>query len=274
MTSALARASIWLGSDLDVADSPKVTLLEAPEGSDAAPNAAQLRGLKDELVTAVSHELRTPLSILVGGLELLLDEDLGELNDAQRRLLERMWVNAARLGALADNTRSISDHGRASAREVPEVPESTDLMRGIEHAVASHHFGDREIIQRLPGRHPLLVAMAEADFEMALERLLDNAIKFREDGTDITISVEEDGDHWLLSVFDNGVGVEAKELVHITSPFFRTASARRAETQGAGLGLSVVKVLVESSGGSLGIASKPGVGTRVSLRLPMASESP
>lgn len=269
----LHRASVWLGSALEVTGKPRIAVLDAPTGSDIAPGASQLAELKDVLVTAVAHELRTPLSTLTGGIELLLDEALGPITDEQRTMLERMWVSASRLGALADNTRELSEQ-RMPPRVRSDEECRTDLVASVATVIDEHDFDGRQVVWQPPAHQDRPACIDEDDVRMNLDRLLDNAIKFSPRDSQVTVSVSYDDGHATVAVQDEGEGVEAEELVHLTSTFFRTASARRAEAQGAGLGLSVVKVLVESWSGTLGIQSTPKTGTRVTVRLPLAGQLP
>ncbi len=108
----------------------------------------------------------------------------------------------------------------------------------------------------------------------ALDNLLDNARKYSEAGGRIGIDAAVEGEQVVVSVSDEGVGIEAADLPHVFTPFFRADRSRARRTGGVGLGLTLVQRIARAHDGSVTIASEPGRGTRVSVRVPLVLDSP
>jgi signal transduction histidine kinase len=103
-----------------------------------------------------------------------------------------------------------------------------------------------------------------------VDNLIDNARKYSEPNSPIVVRLDNDAGAIVLSVIDRGMGIEAKDLPHIFTPFFRTDRSRTRKTGGVGLGLTLVRRIVNAHGGRVDVESQVGVGTRVRVRLPVA----
>jgi signal transduction histidine kinase len=101
-----------------------------------------------------------------------------------------------------------------------------------------------------------------------LDNLVDNALKYSEPGSPVTVSLLRDAGAVLMTVADAGWGIGPEDLPHVFEPFYRSASARRLGRGGVGLGLAMARRIAEAFGGHLGVASEPGRGSRFTLRLP------
>lgn len=258
------RAAVWLGSALQLARDGGT-----PGGR--PPGEAAIGELRDHLVTTVSHELRTPLSTLSGGLELLLDGALGELTPQQQRLLERMDAACRRLGDLADNASRLGAVPAALPGAAPgarPVDACAVLTAALDACAAGLAGRDLELSLDAPGPRAVPVLAPAEDLRGAVDRLLDNAVKFTPDGGRVVLRVRADAGTVHVEVVDDGPGIAPHELARVGRPFFRSVASRTEEKQGAGLGLAVARGLAESWGGALVLDSAPGRGTRVVLRVP------
>lgn len=228
--------------------------------------------LKDELISVVSHDLRTPLTSIMGYLELALDEEAeGELSDERREYLGVARRNCERLHRLVEDLLFVS---RVKSGRAGLDLERLDVGRIARDAVEN----------ALPVASAAGIGLdsnCDADVEAtvdghrvaeAIENLLTNAIKFTPAGGRVEVRVTSGEDEVRIRVSDTGVGIEAEDLEHLFDRFFRASSAEAIP--GAGLGLSIVKAIVEAHGGGVDVESAPGRGTSFVLRLPRRAAVP
>jgi signal transduction histidine kinase len=220
--------------------------------------------LKDEFVSRVTHELRTPLTSINGYLEMLADDDLEPSAGAE--FLTRVRRNSDRLMTLVDDMLLAAQAGQDELRLTKRVLDLAELSRAA--VVRNGDLADGrglEIVADAPA--PVLVEADEARLVQVIERLVLNAVKFTPNGA-ITVSAAEHGDRAVLVVRDTGIGMSVADSRRVLAPFRRAAAAERAEVQGAGLGLSIAKAIVDGHGGSIRIESEPGQGAAVIVELP------
>lgn len=220
--------------------------------------------LKDEFISRVTHELRTPLTSINGYLEMLADDDLDP--GAGPEFRTRIRRNSDRLMALVDDMLLAAQAGQDELRLTKRVLDLAELARA---AVVRNGdlAGGRglEIVAETP--EPVLVEADEARLIQVIERLVFNAVKFTPNGA-ITVSAAVHAERAVLVVRDTGIGMSVADSERVLAPFRRAAAAERAEVQGAGLGLSIAKAIVDGHGGSIRIESEPGRGAAVIVELP------
>jgi signal transduction histidine kinase len=219
-----------------------------------------------EFLADASHELRTPLAALRTFNELLTDG--AAANPATRtEFLESSREQIERLDWLASNLLELSklDSGLAALDLRPE-----DLRAVVENAIhqAEPEARERgvELAMELPGE-PLRQRHDPQRMGQVLGNLVGNALKYTPAGGRVTASVRRTAEGAELRVTDTGVGIEPSELPHVFERFYR-GTTPNGETGGAGLGLSIVRSIVDMHGGRVEIASKPGSGTEVVVSLP------
>lgn len=233
---------------------------------------AQLRDLdraKSEFLSVVSHEIRTPLTALQGFSELLLSGSVGP--ERARRCLVHLHGEAQRLGRivaeLLDLARIESGRPIALRREPVDLGELVE--RNLE-MFADQHRGHR--FGWLPGSG-LSPLRADVDaLDRVLKNLLTNAVKYSPGGGEIRLTagqVPSCPGMIELVVEDEGVGIPADALPRIFDKYVRVPSPQTAGARGLGLGLAVVRALVEAHGGSVRAESEPGRGSRFRVLLPM-----
>ncbi len=238
----------------------------ADELEKAYKELQELDKLKDELVQNVSHELRTPLTFIKGYVELMLEQDMGPLNEVQR---ESLAIVAEKTNAL---TRLVSDIIFLQQIE----RESLDLAPHNLHDVALMALHSCEITAANAGISlrldaPDTVPPIDIDrdrINQVFDNLLGNAIKFSPRGGTITIGVEDMGDRLRLSVADMGVGIPADKLNRVFERFYQVDGSATRRFGGAGLGLAIAKRIVESHGGEIWVESEMGHGSRFVFTLP------
>jgi signal transduction histidine kinase len=232
----------------------------------------RLDELKSAFVSVAAHELRTPLAPIRGYVEVLLDEDVGRLNDDQRAYLETVERSTRRLLTLTGNLLDVT---RIEAGRVELVLQPTDLSALVK-AIAV------EYGRQLEGRAQQFTLLIPSDLPPALcdearaaqiiGNLLSNASKYTPQGGQIVVTVrpaEEDG-FIEVSVADNGVGIPVEDQPKLFDRFFRARSAVLTRASGAGLGLYIVRSLIELHGGRIWFESELGKGSTFYVTFPIA----
>jgi signal transduction histidine kinase len=241
--------------------------------SHALEHAEVASRFKTSLLRLVSHELRTPLGALQLQLERLSGGHRGPLNDAQQQLVVRMRRSLARL---TDMIQSLLEYARIESGRLELCVESFDL-RELAQSVVDDFAPQAEskgLSLRLEAREGS--GSFESDsrlVRLVLVNLVANALKFTEAG-EVVVGIEVTSEASLLRVQDTGPGIEPTLRAAIFEPFFQGESAgHRQYTQGAGLGLSLVRDMVHALGGSVELESDLGRGTTFRISVPRAAPS-
>jgi signal transduction histidine kinase len=251
-------------SYVDVTDTTRVE--EALRARAAALETADR--LKSEFISSVSYELRTPLNGIIGFTEVLANQYFGELNERQQDYCRDIITASHRLLTIIND---ILDLASIEAGRLVLERASVDargVLDGAAQVMAdlAREAGMTLRVEPVPDL-PLLDA-DERRLKQALCNLVSNAIKFAPSGGTVTLSAARDpGGMVALAVTDTGPGIEPEDRERIFRAFERT---RRADQpgQGAGLGLSLVRRIVELHGGEVRLDSTPGVGTTVVCLVP------
>jgi signal transduction histidine kinase len=225
--------------------------------------------MKDEFLALVSHELRTPLTSIVGYLELL-GEDEDELPTEQgRRFLEVIERNAIRLQRLVDDVLFAA---RAEAGRLALSKRQVDLVEVAQESVATARPRAEENGVELSldaDRLPQLAGDPDR-LGQALDNLVSNALKFTPPAGRVDVRVRNLGERARIDVSDTGLGMSDEDCERVFDRFFR-AAATRDYAPGVGLGLTIVKTIVEGHGGTIAATSSEGVGTTFTIELPLVA---
>ncbi len=221
--------------------------------------------MRKDFVADVSHELRTPLSAIRGYAETLLDGGL-EDQEHNRKFVEIILSHSIRLANIASDLLVLSELDSNSPPATnPEVISVLDVIQSAVHTVekAAAAKGvkiDREKCQEC------FVKGFRFRMEQAVVNLLDNAVKFHRSGGEVTIEccLIEDG-RVQISVADNGMGIPSGDVKRIFERFYRVDKARSRPAGGTGLGLPIVKEVVERMGGAISVESVLGQGSKFTL---------
>jgi signal transduction histidine kinase len=233
---------------------------------DNAARAKELIRLRDEFVAVVSHELRTPLTSIIGYLELLVDEDGGELSSEQRSYLEIVQRSTSRLVELVGDLLLVAEAERGPlALELVDIEVAALAIHAVEAARPAADA--RGVIVRLEQGSPAILAGDPTRLAQMLDNLISNAIKFTPDGGRVTIRAAQRGSDTVFEISDTGAGIAAGDREHLFEPFFRSHEANARAVPGTGLGLTISKAIVDAHHGTIEIESTED-GTTFRVRLP------
>ncbi|WP_292676707.1 HAMP domain-containing sensor histidine kinase, partial [Nocardioides sp.] len=231
--------------------------------------------LRDELIANISHELRTPLTSVIGYLELLGELDEDELGPRARQLVDVIVRNAHRELRLVDDLLTVSFVEEDLARMRFEPVDLVPLARAAveDHAVFMRAAGlDLGLEPGPDGDQPVLVRGDPDRLARVLDNLVVNACKFTPPGGRVRVRVASDGAHALLAVTDTGIGMNESERSRMFDRMYRAPGAVGRGANGAGLGLSIVKAIVDAHSGTIAVDSAPGRGTAVRVALPLSDQ--
>jgi len=237
-----------------------------------ASHLEKLDKMKTEFILLTSHQLRTPASAVKGFLSLLLDGYAKPLSAKQRELLLSAYEENEQQLRLVNQILSIS---QAESDQMVLSRSETDLGKLAEEIVdqlkpiALEH--RQTIAVRTSPESPKAMVDQEK-MRMVLENLVSNAIKYSPDKGEITISIKQDADTSVIKVRDQGYGVGPDEIDQLFKKFSRLPNPNSVTAQGSGLGLYLVKMLVELHAGTIEVESKPGRGTTFVIKLPNKQE--
>ena len=228
----------------------------------------ELQEMKTDVMALVTHELLTPLTAIQGMSEVLAEFDVPE----ERQLEMHLAINdeAKRLSHMITEYMDIT---KLESGAHPLRPAPVRLMALIERVVlllsplAAQR--DIRIVRRLAPDLPALLADADL-IAQALTNLVANAIKYSPAKTQITVEARDAGGGLLIEVSDHGYGISPDALPHIFEKFYRVPSIEDTDVPGTGLGLALVREIVELHGGRVTVHSDLGVGSTFYVRLPLA----
>lgn len=223
--------------------------------------------LGSKFVATVAHELRTPLTSVVSFAHMLADPANGDLTAAQQKAVEVIERNAGRLLRLIEDLLLVV---KLESRSLPLQPTAVELAELVRTCVAD----------RAPAAEAVGVALRctatagpalhgdPVRIQQVLDNLIGNALKFTPAGGEVAVSATPADHGWWLVVRDTGVGVPADELDRLFTTFSRGSNAVRLGVPGTGLGLVIVRAIVDLHGGQIDLTSNEGGGTSVSVWLP------
>ncbi|HET9114560.1 MAG TPA: ATP-binding protein [Gaiellaceae bacterium] len=226
----------------------------------------RLERLRDAFVGAVSHELRTPLTSISGFVEMLADEEQS-LSSAGRNYVRAITRGTSRLQRIVEDLLLVAEI-EADRLELVRAP--TDLGELATEAVetALPRAAERGIELVLDVEGPLPLEADATRLGQVLDNLVSNALKYTRKGGRVVVSATEKDGNLRLEVADNGIGIPHDELGQLFSRFYRASTATRLAIPGTGLGLVIVRAIVERHGGTVSLYSFEGEGTRVTVSLP------
>ncbi len=231
-----------------------------------------LHKAKSDYISLLAHQLRSPLTGTKWNIKTLLDGDWGKLNEKQKHFLSRSYETNEQMIKLVNDLLNITriEEGRYNF-----MPRKTDVLALVAHVADSfrdeaRHAGVKLTVekQRTKLRMPLVPLDAEK-IEMAIGNLIDNAIRYNKPKGSVTVSVVREVHVVKIRVVDTGVGIPAQQKAQIFSRFFRGDNVVKMQVQGFGLGLYIVKNIIERHRGTIEVESKENEGAAFTITLPL-----
>ncbi len=236
---------------------------------------ARATRLKDEFLATMSHELRTPLNAILGMTEGMEDETFGPVNAAQHRALHTIEHSGNHLLSLIND---ILDVAKIEAGQMTLDPQPTKVAQLCAASLAFIH--SQAVKKRIQvntdiAPHLPILWLDERRMRQVLINLLNNAVKFTPEGGEITLtaSMSSTSQRLHLAIRDNGIGIAEADQSRLFQPFVQIDSALNRQFTGTGLGLALVKRIVELHGGTVSLVSEVGVGSCFTLDLPLVYPS-
>lgn len=245
---------------------------ERKEAEEAVINARmaaeEANRIKSEFLATMSHELRTPLNAIIGYSDLLLDDVFGEPNEQQKRPLEHVSNSGKHLLKLINDILDISKVESGKMKLHYEEFRVNGMFGNVMNIVSPLAREKCMGIEKRIVPDNLSLNADRIRFKQILFNLASNAIKFTPDGGNIILEAREINKKVEISVIDSGIGISAEDLDRLFLPFQQIDSTISRMYNGTGLGLSLVKRLVELHGGEVSVESEPGKGSIFTFSIP------
>lgn len=231
---------------------------------------ADLSALKTRMLRMVSHDLKSPLNVVTGYADLMLEIDDSPLTAKQREYLESIMRAGRHMAAILRNILNLEllRSGQVTRRafNITKMVEEI-LDRHADELKSKRHTLTRELTPDLPLMHG-----DDGHLGQAFSNLVSNAIKYTPDGGQISVRLFEREDMMVIEVKDNGYGISEADQEKLFREFFRAKTPVSVNVQGTGLGLSLVKSIVEAHSGRVTVKSEQGIGSTFTMELPYAQQ--
>jgi signal transduction histidine kinase len=229
--------------------------------------------MKTDFISIVAHQLRTPLSAIKWAVGMVLDGDAGNITGEQANFLRKGYESNERMIMLVNDLLNVSriEEGRFgfTFAKYKFQDALNDVIANMEGLIAKKH-----IKIGVEKQDPLPEVYMDKDkIVLALQNILDNAIKYTPDYGEIKITLKSLDSHFYVSIKDSGIGIPKRDQPRMFSKFFRSANVVKMQTEGSGLGLFIVKNIIEKHGGKITLTSEEEKGTEVDFILPLSKKS-
>lgn len=226
----------------------------------------QTENMRKEFVANVTHEFKTPLTSISGFVETL-QEGADEDREVRKKFLDIIAIETSRLSRLIEDVFILSD---IESKKTQEALESFDVGTALRKIVMSINPVAQakgiEILLEVKG-NPVIKGNQDR-FSQMMMNLIENAVKYSKEGKSISVSAEENQENIIVSVKDEGIGIEEKEIPRLFERFYRVDKSRSKDMGGTGLGLSIVKHIASLFDAQIKVTSEPGKGTTFTVAFP------
>ena len=230
----------------------------------------ELDKAKSRFFANVSHDLRSPLSLILGNLDMLKEDDGNILSPAGKKQLEVSIKNGKRLLYLTDEINDITrlEEGKIKLnKEVVSINSYLKMLLDMFKSTAEFKGVKMEYITNIPQSGAFRIDTRQ--FEKIYYNLISNALRFTKKGDRITVEALQSGDDVIVKFIDTGEGISKESLPHIFDRFYQSSDQEYKAQEGMGIGLALVKDLVQLHNGHISVESELGNGTTFSVKLPL-----
>lgn len=223
---------------------------------------------KTEFVSLASHQLRTPLTIIKGYTEMLLQGHAGEISDEQREFLERVFHGNQRM---VDLVNALLDISKIDLGTFAIDPQLIDIGKIADDAIdeLKTRIDDKNLNVELRTGDSLEMEMDIKLMRIIVQNLINNSVKYTQKNGQIYVDIRKQRENLLITVSDNGCGIPGAQQSKIFTKLFRADNALKNETDGTGLGLYIVKSIVDQIGGDIWFDSRENQGTVFYVIIPL-----
>jgi len=225
---------------------------------------------KTEFVSLASHQLRTPLSSVNWYAEMLLAGDGGPLNEEQKTFVQEIYAGNQRMVELVNSLLNVS---RLELGTFAVEPEPVDVVKTAQSVIDELQPGTIQKKLKIDFQYDKELPIIQADpklFRIIFQNLLSNAVKYTPEKGQIYLKMNKDKKNILVEVTDTGYGIPKKDQSRIFEKLFRAENVREKDTEGTGLGLYIVKSIIDHAGGKISFKSIENKGTTFYLEIPLS----
>ncbi len=222
---------------------------------------------RNKFIMGISHDLRTPVALIKGYSEAITDGVVSDM-DSIKKSLSIVESKADQLENMINDLINYMKLNTTEWRQhLAQVPIKPILMEFATSATETADVYNRNITSDISIKDGTTIFMDKNLFQRALENIFNNALRYTRDGDTVSIKAYQTENDITILIEDTGIGIEEKDLSHIYDIFYRGTSSRRE--QGMGIGLSVVKTIIDSHGWNIDVKSQPGEGTTFFITIPL-----
>ncbi len=234
--------------------------------------AKELERMKSEFISIAAHQLRTPLTAVKWTLQMMINGDIGELTAEQKTFLSQSYQGNERTIKLVNDFLNVSriEEGRLSyVFELIHLEDLIDnIIQDFEHIIKEKQM---DFVFEKPKEPLPKVKIDHSKMRLAIQNLIDNAIKYTQKKGKVAISIKNSIIHLEVSIKDTGYGIPKGQHERIFTKFFRSENIIRRQVEGTGLGLFIVKNIIEKHGGTIWFESEENKGTTFYFTIPVST---
>jgi len=229
----------------------------------------QLDDMKSDFVSLVTHQLRTPLSGIRWSLSMLINNEMGELNPDQKLYLMKTYESNNRMISLINDMLNADRVDSGTLKFKFALTDLVDLIDNVLVELWPHATKKDIKLKFFPREEVPKVLIDPENMRVVLQNLIDNAIKYSKNGTEVRIGIKQIDNNVEIAVENYGIGIPADQQSKIFTRFFRAPNAVHTETDGSGLGLYIVASIVKKHHGTIRFSSTENESTTFYVTLPL-----